>query len=40
MAVLDAAAKFDLDLLQRNKARALAFLLSIESCSIPSIPAS
>ena len=28
MAVLDAAAKFDLDLLQRNKARALAFLLS------------
>jgi DNA-binding LacI/PurR family transcriptional regulator len=28
MAVLDAAAKFDLDLLQRNKAKALAFLLS------------
>jgi DNA-binding LacI/PurR family transcriptional regulator len=28
MAVLDVAAKFDLDLLQRNKANALAFLLS------------
>ena len=28
MAVLEAAAKFDLDLLQRNKAKALAFLLS------------
>jgi DNA-binding LacI/PurR family transcriptional regulator len=28
MAVLDAAAKFDLDLLQRNRAKALAFLLS------------
>ena len=28
MAVLDAAAKFDLDLLHRNKAKALAFLLS------------
>src|SRR6202789_727500 len=27
-AVFDAAAKFDLDLLQRNKAKALAFLLS------------